>query len=140
MRPVLRTTGCSSDWFSCGFRCLHVSGVFAEARFAVAPGTMMEGLLRSSYVRHLAFPRFEHGSLQGAAVRKTQLPRQTLQTIHCVEMFGGLLIALTTGEKHKTGHSCRHNALHAAHSSFSDFLHGSLLRTFFSRKHHVWFQ
>ena len=46
-----------------GFRGFHVLAVFAEARFAVAPGAMMERLLRDSDVRLIASPSFKHWSL-----------------------------------------------------------------------------
>src|SRR5207237_10689521 len=101
-------------------RVLHVFGVFAEARFAVAEGAMMECLLRGSDVRCTAFPRFQHGSLQSASVGEAQLPRQPFHAIHCVEMFGGLLIGLTAGEKDETRHGGRNDVLHAAHGRLRD--------------------
>jgi hypothetical protein len=44
-------------------RGFHLLGVFAEARFAVAPGAVMERLLCLRHVRLIAFPGFEHWSL-----------------------------------------------------------------------------
>src|SRR5437899_2689711 len=79
-----------------GLRGFHFCGVFTEARLAIAPGAVMECLLRLGDIRRIALPSFKHRSLQRAAERKTQLPWQIRQTIHGVEMFGGLLIALTT--------------------------------------------
>src|SRR5205823_14966272 len=77
----------------CGLR-FHILGIFAEARFAVAPRAVMERLLRSSNLRAVAFPCFKHRSLQGAPIGKAQLPRQVRDTIHRVEMFRRLLIGL----------------------------------------------
>src|SRR5947209_6934798 len=96
-------------------RGLHLFGVFAEARFAVAEGAMMECLLRGSYVSRLPFPSFEDRGLQSAPIGKAQLPRQAFDAIHGVEMFGGLLIGLTAGEKDETRHGGRNDVLHAAH-------------------------
>jgi len=47
----------------CGLGGFHVFGVFTEARFAIAPGPVMERLLRFCHVRLIAFPGFKHGSL-----------------------------------------------------------------------------
>src|SRR4029077_10359917 len=94
----------------CGFSSLHLFGVFPKARLAVAQCTMMERVLGISHFRRIAFPSLEHGSLQSAPVRKAQLPRQALDTIHGVQMFGGLQIALTAGEKHNTRHGRRNDA------------------------------
>src|SRR5260370_40632573 len=100
----------------------------------------MERPLRLGDVRRITFPGFEHGSLESASKGKTQFPRHAIQTIHCVGMFCGLQISLPAREKDKTWGSDGNHALHAAQSSFSYFLHRSLLRTIFSRKHHVRFQ
>src|SRR6266480_2581333 len=116
---------------SCRLRGFHVFGVFAEPGLAVARGAMMKRLLGSSDIRRLAFPSFKHRRLQSAPEGKTQLPRQVRQTIHCVEMLGGLLISLPAGKEDKTGNSNGNHAFHAAHSGFCHFLHRSLLRTFF---------
>src|SRR5207237_8923846 len=78
----------------CRLRSLHLFGVFAVTRVAVAPCTVMERLLRSSNLRAVAFPRLKHRSLQGAPIGKAQLPRQVRDTIHRVEMFRRLLIGL----------------------------------------------
>ena len=51
---------------SCALRRLrgfHVFGVFTEARFAIAPGAMMERLLRFGDICLIAFPGFKHRSL-----------------------------------------------------------------------------
>jgi hypothetical protein len=44
-------------------RGFHVLCVFAEARFAIAPGAVMERLLRFGHVRLFAFPCFKHRGL-----------------------------------------------------------------------------
>ena len=44
-------------------RGFHLFGVLAVARFAVAPGAVMERLLRLGHVGLIAFPSFEHWSL-----------------------------------------------------------------------------
>src|SRR2546426_10096341 len=77
----------------CGLR-FHIFGVCAEARFAVAPRAVMERRLSSTNVCFVPFPSFEYRSLQGAAIGKAQLPRQVRESIHRVEMLGGLLIGL----------------------------------------------
>src|SRR5437667_12830809 len=72
---------------SCRLRGFHVIGVFTEARFAVAPGAMMERLLRVGHSRRVAFPSFKHGSLQSAPVGKTELPRQAAHSVHGIELL-----------------------------------------------------
>jgi hypothetical protein len=63
-RPSLATQSLlDSLAASRSLRALHVFGVLAEARFAVAPGAVMERLLRRGDVRLIAFPSFEHWSL-----------------------------------------------------------------------------
>src|SRR5439155_3737496 len=116
----------------CRLSGLHFCGVFAKARPTVAQRSVMERLLRVGHFRRIAFPSLEHWSLQRAPERKTQLPRQARQLIHCVEMFGGLQVGLPAREKDETGDSSRNHASHAAHSSLCDFLYRSLLRTIFS--------
>src|SRR5439155_25543914 len=83
-----------------GLRGFHILAVLAEARFAVAPRTVMECRLSSTDVGCVPFPSFEHRRLQGPPIGKTQLPRQVPHTIHRVEMFGGLLIGLAAREKY----------------------------------------
>src|SRR5439155_23947199 len=114
-----------------GLRALHRFSIFTEPRLAVAPGTMMKCLLRSSNVCCLAFPSLKHGSLQSTSVGKAQLPRQSLHPIHRIEMFRSLLIGLATGEKPKALCGSGHHAFHATHCGFGHFLHRSLLWTFF---------
>ncbi len=74
----------------CCLRGLHVFRVFAEACLAVAHGAVMECLLRSSYIRRVTLPGFEHRSLQCPAVGEAQLPGEIRKLIHRVEMLGGL--------------------------------------------------
>jgi hypothetical protein len=63
-RPSLATQSLlDSLAASRSLRALHVFGVFTEARFAVAPGAVMERLLRRGDVRLIAFPGFKHWSL-----------------------------------------------------------------------------
>jgi hypothetical protein len=44
-------------------RGFHIFGVFTEARFAVAPGAMVERLLCLGHIRLFAFPGFKHRGL-----------------------------------------------------------------------------
>ncbi len=83
----------------------------------------MERLLRGGDIRRVAFPGFQYRSLQCAPVGEAQLPREIRKSIHRVEMFSGLLIALPAREKHESRNSGGHYVFHAAHSSFGNFLH-----------------
>ena len=53
------------SWFAAlrGLRGFHVFGVFTEARFAIAPGAVMERLLCFGHIRLFAFPGFQDRSL-----------------------------------------------------------------------------
>jgi hypothetical protein len=93
----------------------------------------MKRLLRVSNIRRIAFPGIEHRSLQSASIGKAQLPRHTTQRIHCIEVLGSFHITLSARKKDDSGDSRGHDVFHAAQSRFSDMLHGSLLRTVFSR-------
>src|SRR5260370_37595059 len=81
--PCLTNSGALSPRQTlCGLRGFHLFGVFAEPSVAIAPCTVMECCLSSTNVCCVPFPSFEDRSLQGAAIRKTQLPRQVPHTIH----------------------------------------------------------
>ena len=45
------------------FRRFHIFGVLTEARFTIAPGAVVERLLRFGDVCLIAFPGFKHRSL-----------------------------------------------------------------------------
>jgi hypothetical protein len=53
------------SWFAAlrGLRGFHVFGVFTEARFAIAPGAVVERLLRLGHIRLIAFPSLKNRSL-----------------------------------------------------------------------------
>src|SRR5690606_27727606 len=85
-------------------------------------GAMVEGCLACRHVLRLAAPCLLCRRLKRAAVGEGEFPRMRTDGVDGVQVFGRLLLGLTTREECDAGHGCRHDLAEQPYRLFGDFL------------------
>ena len=123
-------------------RSFHRGAVFAAARSPVAPGSMIQSLLRRQHVGLLAVPDLQSRLLDGAGKRKRQRPRQSRleSDIHGIQTGRGQFSGLAARQERNPRNGRGDGSQETPHRGVGHLVHRFLLGAGQSRKHHVGLQ
>src|SRR5947207_12640933 len=101
---------------------------------------MVVGALGRLDVLLVAAPGLQRCRLEGATVRKGELPRMRAHRIHRVQSSRCLFLGLPARKEDDSRYRRGNVPAEATDGLVGDLLVGYLLRAFVTREHHVWLQ
>src|SRR5262245_24008874 len=111
---------------------LHVGFPLTKCRKPVHFRAMREGALRRGDVFRFALPDRLRGMLKRPTVREREPPRQISDLVHCIEVGGRLLVALSARKKSDSGHGSGNAILEHLYSLLCNFLDSGALAVLLS--------